>query len=103
MAQEIQILREFRDQYLLTNLLGGAFVDFYYKVSPPMAEFIDEHPGLKPIVRSVLVPAVVMSTLVVNTSPAQKAAILGALMLVSAAPAIWAGRRRRGGTECACG
>jgi len=58
MAEEIQILREFRDEYLLTNPVGQAFVDFYYKVSPPIAEFITEHPGLKPIVRAALFPAV---------------------------------------------
>jgi len=63
MAEEIQILREFRDQYLLTNPLGRAFVDFYYRVSPPIAEFITEHPSLKPIVRAGLVPAVAMSNI----------------------------------------
>ena len=68
MAEEIQILREFRDEYLLTNPLGKAFVEFYYRVSPPIAEFITEHPSLKPIVRAVLLPAIAMSTVVVNTT-----------------------------------
>jgi len=70
MAEEIQILREFRDEYLLTNPLGQALVDFYYRVSPPIAEFITEHPSLKPIVRLGLLPAVVMSTVIVNADPA---------------------------------
>jgi hypothetical protein len=99
MAEEIQILREFRDEYLLTNSLGRAFVDFYYKVSPPMAEFITEHPSLKPIVRAGLMPAVAMSTVAVNTTPAEKIAIVGLLVLVSVGVAIWVTRRRDRGSE----
>ena len=95
MAQEIQILREFRDGYLLTNPLGQAFVDFYYRVSPPIAEFITAHPDLKPLVRTALVPAVAVSTAVVNTTPAQKTAIVILVVLVSVAVAIWAMKRRR--------
>jgi hypothetical protein len=68
-AKEIQILREFRDEYLLTNPLGEALVEFYYTVSPPMAEFVTDHPSLKPIVRAALMPAVAISSIVVNTSP----------------------------------
>jgi hypothetical protein len=70
MAEEIDILREFRNEYLLTNPLGQAFVDFYYWISPPVAKFITEHPSLKPIVRAGLLPVVAMSTVVVNVSPA---------------------------------
>jgi isopenicillin-N N-acyltransferase-like protein len=99
MAEEIQILREFRDEYLLTNPLGRALVDFYYKVSPPIAEFITEHPSLKPIVRAMLVPVVAMSNVFVNTTPTEKAAIIGLAVLVSAALAIWAKKRRGRGLE----
>jgi hypothetical protein len=99
MAEEIQILREFRDEYLLANPVGQALVDLYYRVSPSMAEFITEHPSLKPIVRAGLVPAVAMSTVAVNTTPAEKAAIAGLLMLVSAALAVWATRRRGRGPQ----
>ena len=42
----------------------------YYKVSPPMTEFITEYRSLKPIVRLGLLPAVVMSTVIVNANPA---------------------------------
>ena len=100
MAKEIQILREFRDEYLLTNAVGRALVDVYYRVSPPIAEFITEHPSLKPIVRVGLLPAVAMSTMAVNTTPAEKMAIIGLLALVSVAMAIWAMRRRGRGPEC---
>jgi alpha-tubulin suppressor-like RCC1 family protein len=98
MAEEIQILREFRDEYLLTNPLGQAFVDFYYKVSPPIAEFITEHPSLKPIVRAGLAPAVAMSTVAVDTTSAEKIAMVGLLVLPSVALAVWATRRRGRGS-----
>jgi hypothetical protein len=99
MAEEIQILREFRDEYLLTNPLGQALVDIYYGVSPPVAEFITEHPSLKPIVRAGLLPAVAMSDVVVNTTPFEKMVIVGLLVLVSVAVAVWATRRRGRGPE----
>jgi len=94
MAEEIEILREFRDEYLLTSAQGQAFVGLYYRISPPMAEFITEHPRLKPVVRVGLSPAVVMSSAVVNTSPTEKTLILGLLVLVSVTLIIWAARRR---------
>jgi hypothetical protein len=99
MAEEIQILREFRDKYLLTNPVGQTLVDIYYRSSPPVAEFITEHPSLKPIVRAGLVPAVSMSTIAVNTTLAEKIAIISLLVLVSVAVAIWATRRRDGGPQ----
>jgi hypothetical protein len=98
MAEEVEILREFRDEYLLPNWLGQALVDFYYKVSPPIADFITEHPGLKPVVRVGLLPAVTMSAVAVDTTPAEKAVAVG-LLLVSVAVAAWVMRRRRRGAE----
>jgi hypothetical protein len=99
LAEEIQILREFRDEYLLTNPLGRALVDLYYQVSPPVAEFITERPSVKPVVRAGLIPAVVMSTMAVDTTPAEKAATIGLLVLASVALAVWATRRRGRGPE----
>jgi hypothetical protein len=93
-AEEIQVLRDFRDEYLLTNPLGQALVDLYYKVSPPMAGFITEHSRLKPIVRAGLLPAVAMSTIAISATPTDKADIVGLLVLVSVALVIWATRRR---------
>jgi outer membrane protein assembly factor BamB len=98
MADEVGILREFRDEYLLTNSLGQAFVDLYYSTSPPVAQFITEHPSLKPVVRVGLSPAVVMSTAVVNTTKAEKAVIAGLLALVSVTVAVWLTRRRGRGS-----
>jgi len=99
MAEEIGILREFRDEYLLTNPLGKALVEFYYRVSPPIAEFITEHPSLKPIVRAGLLPAVALSTISVNTTLAEKIAIICLLVLVPVALSMWAARRRNRGPQ----
>jgi len=55
---------------MLTNPVGRILVDIYYYISPPIAEFITEHPCLKPVVRFLLLPVVAMSTVVVNTFPA---------------------------------
>jgi len=93
MAEEIQILREFRDEYLLTNPLGRALVDLYYRVSPPIAQFIAEHPALQLAVRAMLVPALAMSTIAVNTTLATPITILS-LVLAAIAVAAWATRRR---------
>ena len=55
----------------------------YYKVSPPIAQIMTEHPGLKSIVRVGLLPAVAISTIVVNTTPTEKIAIADLLVLGS--------------------
>ena len=69
MAEEIQTLREFRDRYLMTNPLGRALVGLYYSVGPPIAEFMTDHPSLKPIVRAGLAPVVAMCSIVLDTVP----------------------------------
>jgi hypothetical protein len=99
MVGEIQILREFRDEYLLTNPLGQALVNIYYRVSPPIADFITEHSRLKPIVRAALVPAVAASAIIVSTTPAEKTVIICLLVLVSVVAATWARKRGRRGPE----
>lgn len=69
MAEEIKILRDFRDEYLLTNPLGQGLVDVYYTISPPIADFITDHPSLKPIVRAGLMPVVAMCSIVLDIVP----------------------------------
>lgn len=51
LAPEIDILRDFRDRFLLKSRLGDRFVSFYYQLSPPIAHFISRHPLLKKILR----------------------------------------------------
>jgi len=58
LAEEINVLREFRDEYLLTNSFGRKFCEMYYKNSPPAAEFIADKPALRAVVRFMLKPVI---------------------------------------------
>ncbi len=51
-------LRTFRDQHLLTNAPGRAFVNAYYRWSPPIATVIASHDSLRAVVRAGLTPVV---------------------------------------------
>lgn len=58
-AQEIDVLREFRDEVLLSSSLGTKFVSFYYETSPAIADFISQHEILRTIVREWFVDPIV--------------------------------------------
>ena len=58
-AREINILREFRNTVLLPNSLGTKLVSFYYKTSPPIADFISQHEVLRTMVRMGFVDPIV--------------------------------------------
>jgi len=62
-APYVKILRNFRDMVLLTNSAGQAFVDWYYRTSPPIADFIAKSEILKGSVRIMLLPLVGFSAL----------------------------------------
>jgi uncharacterized repeat protein (TIGR01451 family) len=51
-------LREFRDRFLMANRPGRALVRFYYRHSPPLADFISKRDWLRAIVRGILTPMV---------------------------------------------
>lgn len=54
MADEVQRLREFRDQQLLPTAWGRRFVSAYYRYSPPIAQYISRHDHLRMVVRWLL-------------------------------------------------
>jgi hypothetical protein len=58
-ATELNILRDFRDQVLLKNALGSRFVETYYKLGPPVANFIAKNDFLRAVVREVLIEPIV--------------------------------------------
>lgn len=72
---EVGLLCKFRDECLLTNPFGTAFVKAYYKLSPPVAEFISENETLKAVVRVALKPLVAIATNALNEDVAQENAI----------------------------
>jgi len=58
-AAEIDILRQFRDEFLVHNYPGRVFVVVYYTTSPPIARFISEHEVLRFTVREGFVAPIV--------------------------------------------
>jgi hypothetical protein len=72
----VQILRNFRDRYLVTNQAGQAFVQLYYAYSPSVATFLDQHDTLKIFARSTL-------TLIVYTIQFPYASASISLLLLS--------------------
>jgi len=56
MAAEVLKLRKFRDEHLLTNRAGRAFVRWYYRHSPPVAEYISQRKVARMLVRAGLRP-----------------------------------------------
>jgi len=58
MEPEVEMLRNFRDEKLLTNEVGQKFVEAYYKTSPPMAKVIENNETLKMMTRTALAPIV---------------------------------------------
>jgi hypothetical protein len=72
MANDVRYLRAFRDEYLLTNFLGRKFVVLYYRISPPVADYIREHEILRTVVRWMLTPLVKFSNLLVSDDAIQR-------------------------------
>ena len=58
-AEEINLLRAFRDVVLLASGLGTEFVSLYYEVSPPIAEVISQHDFLRTAVRVAFIDPIV--------------------------------------------
>ena len=55
---DVQLLRDFRDRHLLSNTMGRIFVEFYYQVSPPLANIIRQNEILRIIIRTMLAPII---------------------------------------------
>jgi hypothetical protein len=58
MERHVNILRDFRDTYLLNSMIGHTFVKAYYRYSPPVADFIAKHETLKAVARMSFLPMV---------------------------------------------
>jgi len=55
---EIDILRHWRDTSLNSNIFGELLVVFYYKISPPIADFIKNSKKIKSLVLLILKPII---------------------------------------------
>ena len=94
LAAEIDILRATRDERLLSNSIGAAFVDAYYRLSPPVAVKVAENPAVASAIRALLAPVILLSTLV-NTLPVGT----GSLIFVACALLLGRATMRRRSTE----
>ena len=79
-AAEAQALRDFRDRFLQANAAGRWLVAQYYRLSPPLAERLQEREYLKPIVRGLLAPVVALSLFMLASSSLAKAGVVGLLL-----------------------
>lgn len=70
----VRILQSFRDQFLLSIEPGKIFVRWYYSISPRIANAINSHPFLRPVVKALILPFVGFGYLALNFG-------LGAAML----------------------
>jgi hypothetical protein len=85
LAPTVQILREFRDRFLVTNAPGRVFVQWYYTNAPAAARYLEEHPTLKPLAQAALAPAVAAALFFTRTSPVFQTAFLIALAFLATA------------------
>ncbi len=73
LAAEVDFLRKFRDKYLMVNSPGRAFVSWYYRHSPPVADFLRTHDHVRFAVRLLLTAVVeTIKPLVTDDTPAQQ-------------------------------
>ena len=96
----LNVIRQFRDEYLITNPVGRGVAFLYYEVfSPPVARFINDNPSVRPVARAALTPVVALSDVAVDTTLAEKLAILGSLALAPVAVVVWVKKRRGKGSQ----
>ncbi|HUG99650.1 MAG TPA: DUF11 domain-containing protein [Gammaproteobacteria bacterium] len=80
----VRSLRRFRDRFLLTNGPGRSLVALYYRLSPPLADYISTRPVARALTRALLWPLVFVVEHPVS-------------LLWLAAGGLWLARRRRSG------
>ncbi len=66
LSKEVIVLQEFRDRYLMTNIVGRFFVAVYCRISPPMAQFIAKSESRRAFVRISLTPLVKIAKLAIS-------------------------------------
>jgi hypothetical protein len=95
MEPQVVLLRAFRDRYLLTNGPGQAFVRWYYRTSPPIAERIRQSPNLRGMVRGLLWPLVAVAWIALHP------VVAGGILMGAGLSGGWVrSQRRRSRRRC---
>ena len=84
----VKILRDFRDDFLLSNTVGKSFMDLYYGYSPPVAGFIARHDSLRGMVRLSLLPFVGASWVALKLGRVLTMALMLLLLALISATAV---------------
>jgi hypothetical protein len=82
-AAPVTMLREFRDEVLLHSSLGQAFVNWYYRWSPPAAEWLIENPQFRYPVLLALVPVEIIAWLCLRPLIFLLVAIAGVALVIA--------------------
>ena len=81
MAKEVQMLREIRDNQLLKTESGSAFMSgfntVYYSFAPTIAQWEQENPAFKEIVKTTITPLITSLSLLNHVSMDSEAEVLG--------------------------
>ncbi|HEV8663317.1 MAG TPA: PQQ-dependent sugar dehydrogenase [Candidatus Methylomirabilis sp.] len=94
LAREVQILRQFRDRFLLTNGLGRFLVAAYYRLSPPLAGVIAAQAELRVAARGALRPVVWWARLALASPVLGLVLAGGGLVAVGGFAFTWLGGHR---------
>ncbi len=78
-SPEVVLLRKFRDHFLRTNYLGRKAVSLYYRVSPPVAEYVRHNEWLKSIAKVTLLPVIGIARFCIEMSPREQMLIVAFL------------------------
>jgi hypothetical protein len=97
LAEDLAILREVRDAWLLEGVAGSAFTDIYYRLSPPVADLIARTPVLAAVTRiAIMLVIALMQHPLLALSTALGMATLRACKKRRPAPPV----KARAGTPC---
>jgi len=81
MAKEVQMLREIRDNQLLQTQSGSAFMSgfntVYYSFAPTIAQWEQENPAFKQVVKTTITPLITSLSLLNHVSMDSEAEVLG--------------------------
>src|SRR2546430_10901322 len=88
LAAEVQVLRDFRDRYLVSHATGRLFVGAYYRLSLSVARVIARYETLRTAARTVLRP-VVWGASVANASPSFLLVLIGSYVLAGSITSVY--------------